>query len=81
VVFALRGRWRYAVVAAFYLFHWLSMATVTISFAPQQVALGSFLPLEKVRPLAALRNLRRRLEYRTMRHNGRSERSCWHSLP
>jgi hypothetical protein len=54
LVFVLRGRWRYAAVGGFYVFHWMTIATITISFAPHQVALASFLPLERVRPIAWL---------------------------
>jgi hypothetical protein len=45
------GRWRYLTVAFFYSFHWMTIAMITISFAPHQVALLSFLPLERVRPV------------------------------
>lgn len=55
LVFVLRGRWRYAAVAFFYVFHWMTIATITISFAPHQVAVTSFLPLERFRPIAWLR--------------------------
>lgn len=60
LVFVLRERWRYAAVAFFYLFHVMTIATVTISFLPHQVAMASFLPLERVRPVAWLRRGRRR---------------------
>jgi hypothetical protein len=33
----------------------MTIATITISFVPHQVALTSFLPLERVRPIAWLR--------------------------
>ncbi|HEV7707379.1 MAG TPA: MFS transporter permease [Asanoa sp.] len=55
LVFALRGRNRYAAIAFFYSFHVLSFATISISFAPHLVALTSFLPLERVRPIVWLR--------------------------
>lgn len=48
VVFVVPKRWRYRIVAFFYLFHLTVFATITISFAPQQVALLSFLPLERL---------------------------------
>ena len=35
------------------------MATITISFLPHQVAMASFLPLEKVRPVEWVRAQRR----------------------
>lgn len=59
VVFALDTRWRYRAVAFFYSFHLVTMATITISFAPHLVAMTSFLPLERLRPLRWLRQLRR----------------------
>jgi hypothetical protein len=49
LIFVLYGRWRYATVAFFYLFHVVTILTITISFAPHLVAMTSFLPLEKVR--------------------------------
>ncbi|MEV0716039.1 MFS transporter permease [Asanoa sp. NPDC050611] len=55
LVFALRGRHRYAAIAFFYSFHLLSFATISISFAPHLVAMTSFLPLERVRPIEWLR--------------------------
>jgi hypothetical protein len=60
IVFVLRPKWRYAAVAGFYLFHLVTIATITISFIPHQVAMTSFLPLEKVRPLLWARKLVRR---------------------
>ena len=61
LVFVLRGRWRYAMVGFFYLFHLVTFATITISFMPHLVAMTSFLPLERVRPLVwAQRRLRSR---------------------
>ena len=55
LVFVLRRRWRYAAVGFFYLFHAMTIATVTISFLPHLVAMTSFLPLERVRPVTWLR--------------------------
>ncbi|GIF64342.1 hypothetical protein Ais01nite_23770 [Asanoa ishikariensis] len=55
LVFALRGRYRYAAIAFFYSFHVLSFATISISFAPHLIAMTSFLPLERVRPIEWLR--------------------------
>jgi hypothetical protein len=51
IVFFVRPRVRYAIVAFFYAFHIMVMATITISFAPHQAAMTSFLPLERVRPI------------------------------
>ncbi|MFY1631886.1 DCC1-like thiol-disulfide oxidoreductase family protein [Solwaraspora sp. WMMB335] len=51
LVFLTRGRLRYAVIGFFYSFHLMSFATISISFAPHLVAMGAFLPLERVRPL------------------------------
>ncbi len=55
VVFFVRPRLRYAIVAFFYAFHVMVMATITISFAPHQAAMTSFLPLERCRPVVWLR--------------------------
>lgn len=57
LVFLLRARWRYLAVAFFYSFHVVTIATITISFAPHLVAMTSFLPLERVRPIAWARRL------------------------
>ncbi|MFV2011904.1 MULTISPECIES: MFS transporter permease [unclassified Micromonospora] len=57
LVFLTRGRLRYAVIGFFYSFHLLSFATISISFAPHLVAMGAFLPLEKVRPVVWARRL------------------------
>lgn len=55
LVFVLRERWRYAAVGFFYSFHLVSFLTITISFAPHLVAMTSFLPLERVRPVVWVR--------------------------
>ncbi|HYN93317.1 MAG TPA: MFS transporter permease, partial [Pilimelia sp.] len=60
LVFLLRARWRYAVVAYFYSFHVLTFAMITISFAPHMAAMASFLPLERLRPIAWVRSRLRR---------------------
>jgi hypothetical protein len=57
VVFLLPERWRLATVGFFYSFHAVTMATITISFAPHLVAMASFLPLERVRPVVWARRL------------------------
>lgn len=55
LLFVLRGRWRYAAVGVFYSFHLVTFATITISFMPHLVAMASFLPLERIRPVGWLR--------------------------
>ena len=57
VVFVLPERWRTAMVGFFYSFHLVTIATITISFAPHLAAMTSFLPLERVRPVAWARRL------------------------
>ncbi|MET8256737.1 HTTM domain-containing protein [Micromonospora sp. NPDC005553] len=57
VVFFLPPRWRLAMVGFFYSFHAVTIATITISFAPHLAAMTSFLPLERVRPLVWARRL------------------------
>ncbi|MEV6526811.1 MFS transporter permease [Longispora sp. NPDC051575] len=47
VVLFVRERARYLLVGGFYLFHAVVFATVTITFLPHQVAMASFLPLER----------------------------------
>ncbi|GAA2706251.1 HTTM domain-containing protein [Micromonospora olivasterospora] len=56
-VFLLPERWRLATVGFFYSFHLVTFAAITISFAPHLVAMTSFLPLERVRPLRWARRL------------------------
>jgi hypothetical protein len=60
LVFVVRRRVRYLMIAGFYLFHLSVFATITIAFVPHQVAMTSFLPLERVRPIAWLRSSVRR---------------------
>ncbi|MEU6073015.1 HTTM domain-containing protein [Micromonospora sp. NPDC047074] len=60
VIFMLKERWRLATVGFFYSFHLVTIATITISFAPHLVAMTSFLPLERVRPVVWARRLARR---------------------
>jgi hypothetical protein len=51
ILFVLRERWRYAAIGFFYAFHVVTIATITISFAPHLAAMTSFLPLERlIRP-------------------------------
>jgi HTTM domain len=58
LIFVIPERWRKWAVAYFYSFHLVTIAIITISFAPHLVALLSFLPLER----AADKVLRRRGE-------------------
>jgi hypothetical protein len=51
LIFALPQRWKNRAVAFFGSFHLATFATITISFLPHLVAMTSFLPLEKVRPV------------------------------
>jgi hypothetical protein len=56
VLFVLRGRRLHTAIGFFYAFHVVTIATITISFAPHLVAMTSFLPLERlIRPLRASR--------------------------
>jgi hypothetical protein len=55
LIFAVPRRWRWIGVALFYSFHLMTFALVTISFIPQMIALASFLPLERLRPVDRLR--------------------------
>ncbi|MEV0136471.1 MFS transporter permease [Dactylosporangium sp. NPDC050688] len=57
LVFVVRPKLRYAMVAGFYAFHVLTFSLITISFIPHQVAMVSFLPLEKVTPVVWARRL------------------------
>jgi len=57
LVFVLRGRWRLAAIGGFYGFHAVTIATITISFAPHMAAMTSFLPLERIRPIAWARTV------------------------
>ena len=56
LVFAVPQRRRGRVVAFFYMFHLATFATITISFMPHLIAMTSFLPLERVRPVMWLRS-------------------------
>lgn len=57
IVFLVKQRYRYWIIAYFYLFHLMVMLTITISFAPHQAAMTSFLPLERIRPVVWVRRL------------------------
>ena len=61
LIFVVPQRWRAYGVAFFYSFHLMTFSMITISFAPHLVAMASFLPLERVRPVewARRRSLRR----------------------
>ncbi len=56
-IFFVRERLRYWIVGFFYVFHLVVFATITITFLPHQVAMASFLPLEKVRPVVWLQRI------------------------
>jgi hypothetical protein len=60
LVFFVKPRYRYAMIAGFYFFHLLTFCLITISFIPHQIAMAGFLPLEKVTPLTWLRRRRDR---------------------
>jgi hypothetical protein len=60
VVFFVKPRMRYLIVAGFYVFHLVTFCLITISFVPHQIAMASFLPLEKVTPVRWARGLRGR---------------------
>jgi Vitamin K-dependent gamma-carboxylase len=55
IVFFVNDRLRAWVVTYFYVFHLVTWLAITISFAPHLVAMGSFLKLEKVRPVHWIR--------------------------
>jgi hypothetical protein len=59
LLLVLPRKWQLRAVAACYGFHVMVMATITISFLPHQVAMASFLPLERVRPVAWVRARRK----------------------
>jgi hypothetical protein len=58
LVFLVPERRRGWVIAFFYSFHLATFATITISFAPHLIAMTSFLPLERVRPVVWMRRRR-----------------------
>jgi hypothetical protein len=51
LIFVVPQRFRWIGVAFFYSFHLMTFSMITISFAPHLVAMASFLPIEKVRPI------------------------------
>ena len=53
LLFVLPPKWRLRAVGFCYGFHVMVVATITISFLPHQVAMSSFLPLERIRPVRA----------------------------
>jgi hypothetical protein len=57
IVFFVKQKFRYWIIAYFYVFHLMVMLTITISFAPHQAAMTSFLPLERIRPIVWVRRL------------------------
>ncbi len=56
VLFVRSKRVQYFIIAIFYGFHLMVFGAVTIIFLPHLVAMTSFLPLERVRPIVWLRN-------------------------
>jgi hypothetical protein len=67
LLFLLPPKWRVRVVLGLYGFHAMVFATITISFLPHQAAMASFLPLEKVRPVRAVRAAAARAGWRASR--------------
>jgi hypothetical protein len=68
LIFALPQRWKNRAVAFFGSFHLATFATITISFLPHLVAMTSFLPLEKVRPLCWARGFAARRRGQVREH-------------
>lgn len=62
VLFLRNERLRTIVIGGFYAFHLMVFGAITIAFWPHLVAMASFLPLERVRPVEWLRRRRRRSE-------------------
>ncbi|HEX6075237.1 MAG TPA: MFS transporter permease [Micromonosporaceae bacterium] len=54
VIFFVKPRWRYWLVAYFYGFHLVTYLALTIAFWPHLAAMLCFLPLERIRPVAWL---------------------------
>jgi hypothetical protein len=67
-IFFLKPRLQHRAVAFFYAFHLGTFAAITISFMPHLVALTSFLPLEKVRPVIWLRGFAARRSGQVTEH-------------
>lgn len=55
VVFVVGERWRRRLVAGLYGFHVVTGLAITITFTPHLVAMTCFFPLERLRPVEALR--------------------------
>jgi hypothetical protein len=68
LIFALPQRWKNRAVAFFGSFHLATFATITISFLPHLVAMTSFLPLEKVRPVCWARGFAARRRGQVREH-------------
>jgi hypothetical protein len=51
IIFFVNDRIRPYIVGYFYVFHLVTWLAITISFAPHLIAMTTFLPLERVRPL------------------------------
>lgn len=62
VIFFLPERWRRLMVLAWYLFHAVTYATITIAFWPHLVMLLAFLPLERYRDRVVARWRARRVQ-------------------
>ncbi|WP_250001676.1 MFS transporter permease [Actinoplanes sp. M2I2] len=60
LIFVVPQRFRWLGVVFFYSFHLMTFSMITISFAPHLIALASFLSIERLRPLARLRDRFRR---------------------
>jgi hypothetical protein len=61
LIFLARGRLRFLAVAYLFGFHLMVFATISISFLAHLVAMTSFVPLERVRPVEWARSAGRRL--------------------
>jgi hypothetical protein len=68
LIFALPQRWKNRAVGFFGSFHLATFATITISFLPHLVAMTSFLPLEKVRPVCWARGFAARRRGQVREH-------------
>lgn len=60
LIFWVKEKTQYKIVAALYGFHLITALSLTISFTPHLVAMTAFLPLERLRPVVWARQLTRR---------------------
>lgn len=67
IVLFVKARWQYAFTVCFYAFHLMVYLSVRIIFLPHLIALATFLPLEKVRPIVWAKAGVRRLTSRPLR--------------